>query len=65
MAIDGRDSPIDAQSCRGSLLDDGSFVVSRFDRLPLGIRVHQGDGLLLYALVARGRCITTMKQVRT
>jgi hypothetical protein len=60
-AIDGRDLPIDAQRCRGGLLDDISFIVSRFNRLTLGIRVHEGDSLLLYAL---GRCITAMKQLR-
>ena len=54
MVIDGRDLPIDVQSGCGSLLDDVPFIVSRFNRLPLGICVHEGDGLLLYALVARG-----------
>ena len=54
MVIDGRDLPIDVQSRRGSLLDDVFFIVSRFNRLPLGICAHEGDGLLLYALAARG-----------
>jgi len=54
MVIDGRDLLIDAQSCRGSSLDNVFFIVSRFNRLPLGTCAQEGDGLLLYLLVVRG-----------
>lgn len=64
MAIEGSQSPIDAQSCRGSLLDGGLFAVSGFRGLPLGVGLDQGDGLRLQTFVPRGRCIATVKQLR-
>ena len=64
MAIEGSQSPIDAQSCRGSLLDGGLFAVSGFRRLPLGVGLDQGDGLRLHTFVPRGKSIATVKQLR-
>ena len=64
MAIERRHPPVHAQNCRGSLLNGGSLVVSRFSRLPIGISVHQGHSLLLYAVSHCG-CITTTMQLRT
>jgi len=64
VAIEGSQSLIDAQSCRGGLLDGGLFAVSGFRRLPLGVGLDQGDGLRLHTFVPRGKSIATVKQLR-
>ena len=60
MAIDGRYSLVDAQSCRGRLLDS-LLAVSRINRLPLSIRIDQSYGLRCCPFVPRGSIPTPMQ----